>query len=164
MAPSKRRRASSPSPGPEIVDEETVAHERDRRQDMADIARRRAAHFATWDAGGEDEGLHTGGSSARSLGPWSTAVELANAREQERAKREREMQNASSLGDIQAPSLPSSWNPSRNWALGPRPRCDVVRLKELSLRLVVDLLTDVVRLILLAYSCTALSKAPSFVG
>lgn len=141
MAP-KRRRVASSAPEPEISNEKNVAQERDRRQDMADVARRRAAHFATWDAGAEDGGVHTGGSSARSLGPWSTAIELGNARDQERSKREREM-HASSVGDFRAAL---HWHPSRDPSLGPRPRCDVIALKDLSLRLVVDLLMEVVRI------------------
>jgi hypothetical protein len=133
----------------------------DRRREMADIARRRAAHFATWDdstVGAEDEdgngngnggeNPHTGGSAARTLGPWSTAVELANARERQRAKREEGMITASraateQLGATPMGSIPP-WTPSRSPLLGRRPMSQVPLLSAACLRLVVDLLEDVV--------------------
>lgn len=111
----------------------------------------RAAHFATWDsgggAGGADEtangdGIHTGGNAARGLGPWSSAVQLANAREQEREKRENKILEAA-RGSNGTTGKPSIWTPSRDVALGERPRCDVPLLSHITLRLVVDLLEDV---------------------
>jgi F-box/leucine-rich repeat protein 7 len=133
----------------------------DRRREMADIARRRAAHFATWDdstVGAEDEdgngngnggeNPHTGGSAARTLGPWSTAVELANARESQRAKREEGMITASraateQLGATPMGSIPP-WTPSRSPLLGRRPMSQVPLLSTTCLHLVADLLEDVV--------------------
>ena len=60
---------------------------------------RRAAHFAHFngddgdDAGGGSGGagsgnVHVGSNEARNLGPWSSAVELVNARQQAQAERE----------------------------------------------------------------------------
>ncbi len=60
-----------------------------RQAQMAQIARKRAAHFARFDeedGGGlaAEEDVHVGGQEARTLGPWSSAVELVNQREQVR--------------------------------------------------------------------------------
>lgn len=84
---------------------------------------RRAAHFANY--AGEDEGSgdsganpHVGGSSARSLGPWSTAVELANAREAQ-AERRKEKIMEDARGEAGAAPA-TSWQPKRDPALGPQ--------------------------------------------
>jgi DNA repair protein RAD7 len=60
---------------------------RNKRQ-MADVARLRAAHFATFDVGdNEGDELHTGGDAARGLGPWSTAYQLAAGRDDAKTRR-----------------------------------------------------------------------------
>lgn len=59
-----------------------------RANDMAEIARKRAAHFATFDSGAADtaeqgmDRIHAGGEDIRTLGPWSSAAELIEARQQ----------------------------------------------------------------------------------
>lgn len=168
-----KRKSTNPTPGNDEGEEakEETEHARadathppttvhpppklDRRREMADIARRRAAHFATWDdpIAGEDDGSdqgtvdgdnpHTGGSAARTLGPWSTAVELANARERQRARREEGIMTASRAATEPAGSL-QPWTPSRSPLLGRRPTSQVPLLSSACLRLVVDLLEDVV--------------------
>ena len=60
--------------------------------------RRRAAHFAHFNGDDGDDGgsgagsgnVHVGSNEARNLGPWSSAVELVNARQQAQAEREGE--------------------------------------------------------------------------
>ena len=62
---------------------------RNKRQ-MADVARLRAAHFATFEMGEDEEQideLHTGGDAARGLGPWSTAYQLAAGRDDAKTRR-----------------------------------------------------------------------------
>eukprot|EP00890_Picochlorum_soloecismus_P002121 jgi/Picsp_1/290/NSC_00289-R1_rni-like protein len=62
---------------------------RNKRQ-MADAARSRAAHFATFEVGDDEEQgdeLHTGGDAARGLGPWSTAYQLAAGRDDAKTRR-----------------------------------------------------------------------------
>ena len=58
---------------------------------------RRAAHFAHFNDEGQDapsggrntsSSVHVGSNEARNLGPWSSAVELVNARQQAQAERE----------------------------------------------------------------------------
>ncbi|CAG9466254.1 unnamed protein product [Pedinophyceae sp. YPF-701] len=90
---------------------------------MADLAKRRAAHFATFGGDGEDvdaEGaaggnVHTGGDTARSLGPWSSARELVEARQraaEERGERileeKRRLRMAAEAGDV------LKWEPKRD--------------------------------------------------
>lgn len=83
---------------------------------------RRAAHFANYqNEDEEDEGdaaanaAHVGGSAARTLGPWSSAVELANAREAALNARQEKLQAG------QLPAEPKVvWTPSRDVNLGPR--------------------------------------------
>jgi hypothetical protein len=111
---------------------------------MADIARRRAALFATYtdtcQGGREAEGVHAGGTSARSLGPWSSAVQLANAQEAERAKREKAITSGFAARQAGA----SRWTPSRrNISLGPHHACEVPTLVDICLNLTVELLEDV---------------------
>lgn len=91
---------------------------------------RRAAHFANYAAAEEDEdgaaaggNVHVGGSNARSLGMWSTTVELVNAREQARAARERQLLDGGGGADSpagEAGAAAAQWVPSRDVALGPR--------------------------------------------
>jgi hypothetical protein len=74
-----------PNPAPDFTD---------RREGMAAIARKRAAHFAHFSAAedADAENIHAGGDQARTLGPWSSAVELVNARE--KAQHERQVRAA----------------------------------------------------------------------
>jgi DNA repair protein RAD7 len=141
----------APKPPPQP----TSAVEERKRKDR-DLARRRAAHFATWDGGinnnnGTDgsvdaDGVHAGGSNARELGPWSSAVQLANARKQEKEKRENKILEAAreekTTHDGQAAETPI-WTPSRDPSLGVRPCCNVPLLSEITTRLVTDLIEDV---------------------
>jgi hypothetical protein len=72
---------------------------------MEEVARRRAAHFARFNAeedGEEDEGegaaaggannVHVGGKDARTLGPWSSAAELAEKRADAAAARKERLE------------------------------------------------------------------------
>lgn len=110
---------------------------------MADIARRRAAHFANYRNEEEEEGgdpnaaPHVGGSTARTLGPWSSAVELANAREAALNARQVKLQGAA---DRRRQVV---WTPRHDVRLGPRPRCNVPLLFDLALDLVVEYAEDV---------------------
>jgi len=133
----------------------TSALEQRKKKDR-DLARRRAAHFATWDGGlnnnnGNDravdaDGVHAGGSSARELGPWSSAVQLAHARKEEKEKRENKILEAArgekTIHDGQAAEK-SIWKPSRDPSLGARPCCNVPLLSQITTRLVTDLIEDV---------------------
>lgn len=131
-------------------DQQKAADLQDRRQrmkdSMAEVARRRAAHFATFDTGGGDEGgnrendVHIGGEHARSLGPWSTAVQLADARSEAKAKREEKIMNASRDGKKTGSYAYEGWKPSRDLGSGPRHRDSVEKLKDVSLGLVTRLI------------------------
>ena len=123
-----------------------------RREGMAEVARRRAQHFATWEAGGgqSNDGVHTGttSASARELGPWSSAVQLANAVEKERDRRnEKILEEARNSTPNKKPK--TIWKPSRDnrsRSLGTRSRDPLHNVPSLSatvLRLIVDLLDDV---------------------
>lgn len=119
----------------------------ERAEQAANIARRRAAHFARFeDAGESREGnVHSGGDEARTLGPWSSAVELVNARQRAAAERsEKILEAARRAGDQEDTT---SWEPSRDPSLGPRPGPSrALTLMELSLRLLVAHINDVVSL------------------
>jgi DNA repair protein RAD7 len=67
--------------------------EKERKDRALEIARRRASHFAQFDRGPQPQGddVMVGGSSARSLGPWSTAYQLADAKEAAKRKREEDI-------------------------------------------------------------------------
>uniref|UniRef100_A0A7S3QLR1 F-box/LRR-repeat protein 15-like leucin rich repeat domain-containing protein n=1 Tax=Dunaliella tertiolecta TaxID=3047 RepID=A0A7S3QLR1_DUNTE len=123
-----------------------------RRAEMADIARRRAAHFANYaEDDPTDDNVHAGGKEARTLGPWSSAVELVNAREQAAEQRRLKMagkqrgeaEEAEEKGEAEeeAERLLESiaaWRPSRDPKLGPRPRTRVQPLFELCIAMLVD--------------------------
>ena len=124
----------------------------DRRRDQANLARRRAAHFATWDASAGDNNnddngtssVHGGGQAARSLGPWSSAVQLAAARGQEKEKRDTKIREAArEKPTAAAAAAEATWKPSRDPSLGARPFSSVPLLSHLCVRLVVDYLEDV---------------------
>lgn len=122
---------------------------------------RRAAHFATFQSGdasdtnnatangdnsNEEPNLHTGADTARALGPWSTAVQLANAREKELARRNEKLTSPNSnnkhSGGLKKAEL-INWKPSRDVSLGPRPQCNVPTLLNIALELVSDYIEDV---------------------
>ncbi|KAG2431299.1 hypothetical protein HYH02_013430 [Chlamydomonas schloesseri] len=93
---------------------------------MAQIARKRAAHFANFQDEGDDadENIHAGGDQARTLGPWSSAMELVNAREKAQHERQAKLQAAAGTeqeGEAEADAA-AEWRPSRDPALGPHPR------------------------------------------
>ena len=122
--------------------EEVQARRQKTKDTMAEIARRRAAHFATFDdepqqEAGEDN-IHVGGDSARTLGPWSTAYQLAEAREDAKAKRE-ELIMTSGRMDLHNPDETfeyEHWSPKEQGEKGSQ----VPRLKERSLLLVTELI------------------------
>ena len=108
---------------------------------MADVARRRAAHFATFEETNEEMGgdgdannIHVGGQDARTLGPWSTAYQLAEAREEAKARREENILSAS-RGDGKDDEYEyEKWEPLK---LGKKVNeCHVPTLKAQSLELV----------------------------
>lgn len=124
--------------------EEVHARRQKTKETMAEVARRRAAHFATFDedppgeAGGDDN-IHVGGDSARTLGPWSTAYQLAEAREDAKAKREESiMASGRNTKSINERFDYEQWTPREN--------CEVAqgdpvrRLKDQSLSLVTELI------------------------
>lgn len=83
-----------------------------RAEVMRRVARRRAAHFAHFDAE-EEEGavggngnIHTGGSEARTLGPWASARQLEERRAEELEARKRRIIEAS-----QAARVDVEWSP-----------------------------------------------------
>ncbi|KAK9840274.1 hypothetical protein WJX74_006585 [Apatococcus lobatus] len=120
----------------------------DRREDMAALARRRAAHFANYKADDSDEDgdqLHAGGKEARKLGPWSSAIQLVEARAAAAAAREDKILEAA-RGQLEAQEA-VAWAPARDVALGPRKACRVDPLFSLSLSLIVDYLEDVETLV-----------------
>ncbi|GAB4823302.1 hypothetical protein N2152v2_010348 [Parachlorella kessleri] len=116
-----------------------------RRTVMAAVARRRAAHFAKYEdeEDGQEEGdnVHVGGTQARNLGMWSSAVELVNAREQARQKRQEALLHGDDADRPQQPAV--HWVPSRDVRLGPRPKNSVPPLFELAMKLVVRYIEDV---------------------
>lgn len=142
----------------------------DRREVMAEIARRctpyldpqrllrpqkdhtescfhcrRAAHFAHFKADDEEaeQNAHTGGLEARKLGPWSSAVELIEARAEAAAKRKGRLSDAAkeSVGDLAEEAV--VWNPARDPKLGSRPPRSVGPLYQACIRLLVDYIEDV---------------------
>ncbi|KAG2430452.1 hypothetical protein HXX76_009975 [Chlamydomonas incerta] len=100
----------------------------DRREGMAAIARKRAAHFANFQDDGDDTdgNIHAGGDQARTLGPWSSAMELVNAREKAQHERQAKLQAAEETEQEGEADAAAQWQPSRDPALGPHPR-DPVR-------------------------------------
>eukprot|EP00198_Chlamydomonas_reinhardtii_P013477 XP_001702814.1 predicted protein [Chlamydomonas reinhardtii] len=96
---------------------------------MAQIARKRAAHFANFqddDGGDDDDNIHAGGDQARTLGPWSSAMELVNARGKAQHDRQAKLQAAAEAEQEGEADAAAHWHPSRDPALGPHPR-DPVR-------------------------------------
>ena len=123
------------------VRDETVAHIQERRQrmkeSMEDAARKRASHFATFDTGSSAGGEQGVEGSARTLGPWSTAIQLADGLQAAKAKREEDILKAKRKTDEEHFAY-HSWTPTRNDSL--HAKNEVGTLRSLSLRLVADLI------------------------
>lgn len=82
---------------------------------------------------------------ARKLGPWSSAIQLVEARAAAAAAREDKILEAA-RGELEAQEA-VAWAPARDVALGPRKACRVDPLFSLSLSLIVDYLEDVETLV-----------------
>ncbi|KXZ44033.1 hypothetical protein GPECTOR_75g757 [Gonium pectorale] len=126
--PRKRQREEQPQPEREEAvgaNEQPQEGAAARREGMASVARRRAAHFAHFDD--DDDGdageknIHVGSDQARTLGPWSSAYELVNAREKAQMDRQAKLKEAAAE-EQQAPDDAAAWEPSRDPRLGPHPR------------------------------------------
>eukprot|EP00889_Picochlorum_renovo_P000544 jgi/Picre1/27574/NNA_000540.t1 len=109
--------------------QQIAAELQDRRQrmkdSMAEVARRRAAHFATFDTGGEGDGGNMENmcmlvGACTDLGPWSTAVQLADARSEAKAKREEKIMNSGRDNQKKSTYAYEGWKPSRDPLSGPR--------------------------------------------
>ncbi|EFJ52453.1 hypothetical protein VOLCADRAFT_86557 [Volvox carteri f. nagariensis] len=113
---------------------------------MASIARRRAAHFAHFNDDGDDgdNNVHVGSDQARTLGPWSSAIELVNAREKAQHDRQAKLQcqgqqeealfaEGTSSAAAAAAAGDAGWQPSRDPFLGPHTRDPVRPLFEICL-------------------------------
>ncbi|GLI64150.1 hypothetical protein VaNZ11_007335 [Volvox africanus] len=95
-----------------------------RRKDMASIARRRAAHFANFNADEDtsENNVHVGSDQARTLGPWSSAMELVNAREKAQHDRQAKLQGIKGATEEGHLEDEAEWQPRRDPALGPHPQ------------------------------------------
>lgn len=103
---------------------------------------RRAAHFAHFSSEGDDErNPHVGGSNARELGPWSSAVELADAREAAMARREEEMRARTSNDEQE--NEENTWTPHAYPGKAGNRLSAVPPLADLALDTVVSLMEDV---------------------
>ncbi|GIL72169.1 hypothetical protein Vretimale_462 [Volvox reticuliferus] len=113
-----------------------------RRKDMASIARRRAAHFANFNADDDtsDNNVHVGSDQARTLGPWSSAIELVNAREKAQHDRQAKLQGIKGTTEEGHAEDEAEWQPRRDPSLGPHPQESVRSLFETCL----DVLTTYV--------------------
>ena len=122
--------------------EEIQARRQKTKETMAEVARRRAAHFATFDedpheAVGGDDNIHVGGDSARTLGPWSTAYQLAEAREDAKAKREESIMASGRNGKNPDERFDyENWSPKEKGKVA----SEVPRLKDCSMSLVSELI------------------------
>jgi hypothetical protein len=120
--------------------EEVHARRQKTKETMAEVARRRAAHFATFDEDGPasvDDNIHVGGDSARTLGPWSTAYQLAEAREDAKAKREESiMASGRNCQDPEEGYEYKHWTPKEKGVIA----SEVPRLKDRSMSLVTELI------------------------
>lgn len=116
------------------------------KETMAEIARKRAAHFATFDedpafdvASNGGDNIHVGGDSARTLGPWSTAYQLAEAREDAKAKREESIITSGRANKHLGQRFDyEKWIPKQKSAVSTKDA--VPRLKDRSLSLVTELI------------------------
>ncbi|CAL5228114.1 g11190 [Coccomyxa viridis] len=115
-----------------------------RREEWAALARRRAAHFAHFGADDEEEdedNLHTGGTEARALGPWSSARQLVEGRAAALSAREDKI--AAAAQAAAEAEAAADWAPKRDHRLGPRPSPRVGRLFDMCLDLLVEYIEDV---------------------
>eukprot|EP00879_Flechtneria_rotunda_P026293 GHRR01028028.1.p1 GENE.GHRR01028028.1~~GHRR01028028.1.p1 ORF type:complete len:517 (+),score=163.65 GHRR01028028.1:303-1853(+) len=101
---------------------------------MVLLQNRRAAHFAHFseENAQEDDNVHAGGNTARTLGPWSSAVELVNARQAAAEQRNNKL-----LAATRQQVLDVEWTPSRDPQLGPRAACPVPALYDMAQHLLV---------------------------
>eukprot|EP00803_Ostreobium_quekettii_P003278 evm.model.scf_2717.2 EVM.evm.TU.scf_2717.2 scf_2717:9096-14414(+) len=110
-----------------------------RRRAMADVARRRAAHFAHYevaDEGGGADGqreLQVGGSEARNLGPWSSARQLVDARAAAVAARKNKIMHAA-----QEKEQDVEWHPTCQRTGSTQRRAAVKSLYHLTLEVVCE--------------------------
>ncbi|KAK9811364.1 hypothetical protein WJX72_002569 [[Myrmecia] bisecta] len=116
-----------------------------RRDGMAEIARRRAAHFAHYQADdGEEEAgpsnLHAGGTEARNLGPWSSARQLVEARAAAAAARTDKILDTARAAE---PEDTVRWTPARDVKQGERPAYRVMPLQHACVELLVEYIEDV---------------------
>eukprot|EP00892_Ulva_mutabilis_P010838 jgi/Ulvmu1/8126/UM040_0021.1 len=95
-----------------------------RMEQMAEIAQRRAAHFATFEAEqseneDQEDNVHVGGDEANKLGPWSSARQLVEQRAAAaEARRGRLLAQADDAGEGLV-----EWKPSRpGWQTSQRTR------------------------------------------
>ncbi|KAK9831384.1 hypothetical protein WJX81_008255 [Elliptochloris bilobata] len=118
-----------------------------RREAQAAVARRRAQHFALYrneDEPDQQDELHVGGSEARTLGPWSSARQLAEGRGAAAAAREAKiLESARAAKAAAADAAALEWQPRRDPTLGPRPGARVASLVAICVDLVVAHLVDV---------------------
>ncbi|DBB02954.1 hypothetical protein WJX77_009284 [Trebouxia sp. C0004] len=138
---SKRSRAARRQAQPEVQQDavEVQAPGRDRREVMADVARRRAAHFANY-AAEDDDTAPMSGKEARTLGPWSSARQLVEARSAAVAARQEKLLDASR---VSPGKVAVSWKPSRDVKLGSRLPSRVRPLFELCADVLVEYIEDV---------------------
>lgn len=115
-------RAAGPSDGSPSL--ERQRREEDRKRLAREVARRRASHFATF-GGSEDpqtsgaDSVQVGGDSARTLGPWNTAYQLADAKRDAKRKREESLlANRRESDSVRA--CYASWTPRKKVARSSR--------------------------------------------
>ncbi|KAL6771752.1 hypothetical protein ACKKBG_A27680 [Auxenochlorella protothecoides x Auxenochlorella symbiontica] len=154
--PPRRRAAEAAAEQPSAIqrtDDETGEPQdlgTARAQAAQRVARSRAAHFAHFSAEGDAPATggeaHVGGTDARHLGPWNSAVELAEARGAALERRQEKLREAAG-----AAAAEEDWRPARDPSLGPR--CDgaVPLLSDLALDQVVSNIEDVETLAGLPY-------------
>ncbi|GFR40008.1 hypothetical protein Agub_g543, partial [Astrephomene gubernaculifera] len=142
----------------------------DRRNGMADVARRRAAHFAHFDDEDDavEDNVHVGSDKARTLGPWSSAMELVNAREKAQQDRQARLQEAAPA-EQEALSEAAGWVPRRDPALGPHLVDPVAPLFSLCLDVLTEWVEcveslegvpDVIKVRLAAHVCARRKMSP----
>lgn len=121
--------------------------ERDRS-----VARARAAHFANYDARNDvvheelvGGNVHTGGDDARTLGPWSSTVELLNMRDAAQSARQQKI-----LGQYSTANKKNGyiWEPTRKLLSCPPKGVGVVsKLKNVAIDVIVEYIDDVESLV-----------------
>lgn len=119
--PSPRPEASrrdDPPPAPGAGTPNAGGKRAKRMEQAAEIARKRAAHFATFDSGADaaegTDAIHAGGDNIRTLGPWSSAAELISARDEARAAREARINARGDARDLE-------WEPRGGGGVPPAP-------------------------------------------